>query len=71
MWDFRQTKFLRGSWTVEGCLMARYYFHIKDGADLIQDAEGSELATAEDARSQREVVPPVELAVEPGREPAA
>ena len=32
--------------------MARYFFHIKDGADLIQDPEGSELATAEDARSQ-------------------
>jgi hypothetical protein len=30
--------------------MARYYFHIKDDADLIQDPEGSELATAEDAR---------------------
>jgi hypothetical protein len=26
--------------------MARYYFHIKDGADLIQDPEGTELATA-------------------------
>ena len=25
--------------------MARYYFHIKDGANLIQDPEGSELAT--------------------------
>ena len=32
--------------------MARYFFHIKDGADLIQDPEGSELATMEDARSQ-------------------
>jgi hypothetical protein len=32
--------------------MARYYFHIKDGADLIRDPEGSDLATAEDARSQ-------------------
>jgi hypothetical protein len=32
--------------------MARYYFHIKDGADLIQDPEGSELATAEEARTQ-------------------
>ena len=32
--------------------MARYYFHIKDGADLIQDPEGTELATAQDARSQ-------------------
>jgi hypothetical protein len=32
--------------------MARYYFHIKDDADLIQDPEGSELATAEDARRQ-------------------
>ena len=25
--------------------MARYYFHIKDGADLIKDQEGTELAT--------------------------
>ena len=36
----------------EGFAMARYYFHIKDGAELIQDPEGSELATMEDARSQ-------------------
>jgi Domain of unknown function (DUF6894) len=27
--------------------MARYYFHIKDGADLIKDPEGTELLTAE------------------------
>lgn len=32
--------------------MTRYYFHIKDGAELIHDPEGSELATMEDARSQ-------------------
>jgi Domain of unknown function (DUF6894) len=32
--------------------MARYFFHIKDGTDLIQDPEGSDLATIEDARSQ-------------------
>ena len=32
--------------------MARFYFHIKDGADLIEDQEGSELATAEEARTQ-------------------
>ena len=32
--------------------MARYYFHIKDGADLIKDPEGSELLTADEARSQ-------------------
>jgi Domain of unknown function (DUF6894) len=32
--------------------VARYYFHIKDGAELIHDPEGSELATMEDARSQ-------------------
>ena len=32
--------------------MARYFFHIKDGADLIKDSEGTELATAEEARSQ-------------------
>jgi uncharacterized protein DUF6894 len=24
--------------------MARYFFHIKDGADLIKDQEGTELA---------------------------
>ena len=24
--------------------MTRYYFHIKDGADLIRDLEGTELA---------------------------
>ena len=32
--------------------MARYYFHIKDGATLIKDQEGSELATPEAARRQ-------------------
>jgi hypothetical protein len=32
--------------------MARYFFHIKDGAELIQDPEGSELATMADARCQ-------------------
>jgi hypothetical protein len=32
--------------------MTRYYFHLKDGADLIQDLEGSDLASAEDARTQ-------------------
>jgi hypothetical protein len=32
--------------------MARYYFHIKDGADLIKDQEGTELATADAARVQ-------------------
>jgi hypothetical protein len=32
--------------------MARYFFHIRDGTELIQDPEGSELATMEDARSQ-------------------
>jgi hypothetical protein len=32
--------------------MARYYFHIKDGADLIRDPEGSDLPTVEEARSQ-------------------
>ena len=32
--------------------MARYYFHIKAGADLIKDLEGTELVTAEEARSQ-------------------
>jgi hypothetical protein len=30
--------------------MARYYFHLKDGATLIKDQEGSELATPEAAR---------------------
>jgi hypothetical protein len=32
--------------------MTRYYFHIKDGADLIKDPEGTELLTAEEAKSQ-------------------
>jgi Domain of unknown function (DUF6894) len=32
--------------------MARYYFHIKDGADLIKDQEGTELATPDAARLQ-------------------
>jgi hypothetical protein len=32
--------------------MARFYFHIKDGTDLIKDLEGSELSTADEARSQ-------------------
>ena len=32
--------------------MARYFFQIKDGAALIQDPEGSELATMADAPSQ-------------------
>jgi len=32
--------------------MARYYFHIKDGAELIKDQEGSEHATAHEARLQ-------------------
>jgi uncharacterized protein DUF6894 len=32
--------------------MARYYFHLKDGATLIKDQEGSELATPEAARLQ-------------------
>jgi hypothetical protein len=32
--------------------MARYYFHIKDGADLIKDPEGTELLTADEAWSQ-------------------
>jgi len=31
--------------------MARYYFHIKDGANLIKDEEGSEHATFDQARS--------------------
>jgi len=32
--------------------MARYYFHIKDGAQLIKDEEGSEHATADEAGVQ-------------------
>jgi len=32
--------------------MPRYYFHIKNGTDLIEDPEGSDLASAEHARSQ-------------------
>jgi hypothetical protein len=34
-----------------GALMARYFFHIKGGAGLIEDEEGSEFETAEDART--------------------
>jgi hypothetical protein len=34
-----------------GALMARYFFHIKGGASLIEDEEGSEFETAEDART--------------------
>jgi hypothetical protein len=32
--------------------MARYYFHIKDGADLVKDQEGTELASPDAARAQ-------------------
>ena len=32
--------------------MARYYFHIKDGAELIKDQEGTELPTPDAARRQ-------------------
>ena len=32
--------------------MARYYFHVKNGAELIKDQEGSEHATADEARLQ-------------------
>jgi hypothetical protein len=32
--------------------MPHYYFHIKAGADLIKDEEGSEHASADHARSQ-------------------
>jgi hypothetical protein len=32
--------------------MTRYYFHIKDGADLIKDLEGTELPPAAEAKSQ-------------------
>ena len=31
--------------------MARYFFHIKGGASLIEDEEGSEHETVEDART--------------------
>jgi hypothetical protein len=31
--------------------MTRYYFHIKDGADLIKDPEGTELLTAEESQA--------------------
>ena len=30
--------------------MTRYYFHIKDGADLIRDLEGTELSTADEGK---------------------
>jgi len=32
--------------------VTRYYFHIKDGADLIEDPEGTELQTGDEAKSQ-------------------
>jgi hypothetical protein len=32
--------------------MARYFFHIKAGAELLKDEEGSEHATLDHARSQ-------------------
>lgn len=32
--------------------MARYYFHIKDGAELIKDPQGTELPTLHAARVQ-------------------
>jgi Domain of unknown function (DUF6894) len=38
-------------WKPEGPL-PRYYFHIKDGAELIKDPEGTELSSADEARSQ-------------------
>jgi hypothetical protein len=31
--------------------MARYYFHIKGGADLIKDPEGTELVTADEVEA--------------------
>lgn len=34
------------------CLHARYYFHIKDGAELVKDQEGTELPTPDAARRQ-------------------
>jgi hypothetical protein len=36
----------------KGFSVARYFFHIKDGADLIKDQEGTELPTAHAARLQ-------------------
>jgi hypothetical protein len=36
-------------WSV--ILMAHYFFHLKVGASLIEDEEGSELDTAEEARA--------------------
>ena len=32
--------------------MPRYYFHIRDGQDLVQDEEGSEVADLEAAKSE-------------------
>ena len=34
------------------CLHARYYFHIKDSAELVKDQEGTELPTPDAARRQ-------------------
>ena len=52
MCDSRRTNFLRGRWLVGGHPHGPLFFPHQDGADLIQDPEGSELATMEDARSQ-------------------
>jgi hypothetical protein len=32
--------------------MPRYYFHVRDGAELIRDEEGTELADPEAARAE-------------------
>jgi hypothetical protein len=36
----------------EEIAMARYYFHFKNGVELIKDEEGSELPTLDEARLQ-------------------
>lgn len=46
---FGATPLLRSSIEID---MARYYFHVKNGAELIKDQEGSEHATADEARLQ-------------------
>ena len=53
MWDFRRTNFSSPALGRQRCPpWARYYFHIKDGAALIKDQEGTELATPDAARVQ-------------------
>jgi CRP-like cAMP-binding protein len=48
----KESETLRVALEDRGGPMARYYFHIKDGADLVKDQEGTELASPDAARAQ-------------------